>query len=521
MIKKLITYYHTIKYLKPIQIKYQLWYRFKKKLNFGFSTTTHTGEIINLSFVSPIYHNESYNDNNFTFLNQSKEFENSIDWNHNEFGKLWAYNLNYFDFLHQINISKEDGVLLIKDYIQNYKSIIDGKEAAPTAIRIINWIKFIIKHELVEQEINATLWQDANRLLNNIEYHLLGNHILEDAFGLLFASYYFHNEILYHKARYLLETQLEEQILKDGAHFELSPMYHQLMLYRTLDAINLLQNNKWQNNDLLYFISGKATKMTSWLETVAFRNGDLPRVNDAAKNVYPSFNELIDYFNYLKLTKTEIKLEECGYRKFVDDKFELFIDVGNIGPSYQPGHAHADTFNFILYSNNKPLIIDTGISTYNFNERRIFERSTSAHNTVTISEKNSSQVWSGFRVGKRANVFLLDDTENFITAWHDGYLDMKVIHERSFHHLKNEIIITDKLKGNFLNGKAHFHFDKDIAVVKVSDFEFNAGEHRIVFENAKEITFEHYQYAEEFNQLHTSIKLIATFNDKLTTKILS
>ena len=45
--------------------------------------------------------------------------------------------------------------------------------------------------------------------------------------------------------------------------------------------------------------------------------------------------------------------------------------------SYQPGHSHADTFNFELYIKNKPIIVDTGISTYENNQQRRYERSTS------------------------------------------------------------------------------------------------------------------------------------------------
>ena len=34
------------------------------------------------------------------------------------------------------------------------------------------------------------------------------------------------------------------KILEDGGHFELSPMYHQIMLFRVLDCIQLLKLNQ-------------------------------------------------------------------------------------------------------------------------------------------------------------------------------------------------------------------------------------------------------------------------------------
>lgn len=73
------------------------------------------------------------------------------------------------------------------------------------------------------------------------------------------------------------------------------------------------------------------------------------------------------------------------------EKMELLADVGSIGPDYQPGHAHADTFNFVLYLNERPIIVDTGTSTYEVNEIRFYERSTAAHNTVVVAGKNSSE----------------------------------------------------------------------------------------------------------------------------------
>lgn len=83
------------------------------------------------------------------------------------------------------------------------------------------------------------------------------------------------------------------------------------------------------------------------------------------------------------------------------------MDVGDIKASYQPDHSHADTFNYELRIGGKPFVVDTGISTYDKTARRQYERGTAAHNTVMIGNKDSSEVWGGFRVGKRAKVRLL------------------------------------------------------------------------------------------------------------------
>ena len=93
---------------------------------------------------------------------------------------------------------------------------------------------------------------------------MLGNHLLENAFSLLFGAYYFQDDKLYNKSKYLLISELNEQVLKDGAHFELSPMYHQIIYSRLLDCIQLIKlNSFWKKDDLLSCLVVKASLMNS------------------------------------------------------------------------------------------------------------------------------------------------------------------------------------------------------------------------------------------------------------------
>ena len=88
----------------------------------------------------------------------------------------------------------------------------------------INWIKFLSKyHPYIpaenKREWDSSLYAQYKILLDNLEYHLLGNHLLEDAFSLLWAGLYFKDESIYQKAKDLLFKELEEQLLPDGAHY--------------------------------------------------------------------------------------------------------------------------------------------------------------------------------------------------------------------------------------------------------------------------------------------------------------
>ena len=158
--KKLQLVFNTIVYLKPIQIYYRLYYFLRNRL-FGYNVKK---RIIN--DFNPIvwknrfdYENSFFEKkNSFTFLNISHSFSDKINWNSNQFGKLWTYNLNYFDFLNQENISKETGLQLIQDFIENDDLLKDGKEPYPISLRGINWVKFLSNNQVKDEVINNTLY---------------------------------------------------------------------------------------------------------------------------------------------------------------------------------------------------------------------------------------------------------------------------------------------------------------------------------------------------------------------------
>ena len=521
---KVVLLFNTLKYLKPKQIFYQFWYRLKIIFPFEKQSVVSHIEIEQIKWRNGVYNLESYKElNNFSFLNISHSFNKKIDWNYDEYGKLWTYNLNYFDFLNQEHLSTEIGISLINDYIKNEKTLKDGKEPYPISLRGINWVKFLSRNEIKIDIINKTLYHHYTKLLKNLEYHLLGNHLLENAFSLLFGSYYFQDEKFYTKSKKLLISELNEQILKDGAHFELSPMYHQIILSRLLDSIQLIKlNNTWKKNDLLFFLEKKASLMIAWLQNITFRSGKIPMVNDSTFNIAPKSNQLFSYSKSLGIIFQKIPLSDSLYRKIKSNNFELLIDVGNIGPSYQPGHAHSDTFNFELFVEGKPVFVDTGISTYEKNVIRQFERSTSSHNTVQIGEKDQTQVWGGFRVAKRAKITHLIEKNNFIEASHDGYLSDGYKHIRSFSWTRQVIVITDKIdKSTRNNAKAFFHLHSSLAKPLVNDksVKLESLGISIKFEKAYKITVEEYQLSEGFNKTTLAYKIVVVFDQLLKTVI--
>ena len=516
---KIKLFINTIKYLRPIQVYFRLYYFLRNRI-FGYNVKK-----ININDFNPIVWKNRFNyknsyikkENSFTFLNISHSFSDKVNWNFNQFGKLWTYNLNYFDCLNQKNISKETGILLIKNYIKNDNLLLDGKEPYPISLRGINWVKFLSINKVNEEFINKNLYNHYYILLKNIEYHLLGNHLLENAFSLFFGAYYFQDKKLYSI------SELNEQILNDGAHYELSPMYHQILFCRLLDCINLIKlNPSWRLDNLLSFLEKKASLMFSWLKNVTYKNGEIPMVNDSTSNIAPSSKELFDYAKHLGILYQKIPLNDSGYRKIISNNYELFIDVGNVGPDYQPAHAHSDTFNFELIKDGNPIFVDTGISTYEKNNKRQQERSTHSHNTVEISSQNQTQVWGGFRIAKRAKIIYLKEKPNFIEASHDGYLSSGYKHTRSFLWGEKYLILKDKInRSTSYKAKAYFHLHFSVTkpLVDGNNVILESLGVSIEFEGASNICIEEYQLSLGFNKTNKAFKLIIDFDKNLKTLI--
>lgn len=528
VLRKSILLFHTVKYLKFIQIYYRVYYIFRRRLRkyfkFHYPLTLSTYSYPLVLQASIFNKSSVYIDGKnkiFSLLNINHTFVDCVDWDYSENGKLWLYNLAYFEYLQNNEIIQKSCIEIMHDFIDNSQDTQNAFDPYPISVRTVNWIKFITHNYIRDKKIDASLRAQYFILLDNLEYNLLGNHLLENGFSLLFGSYYFRDGGLYRIAKKIITKELKEQVLRDGAHYELSPMYHQIILFRILDCINLLSNNSYQDKELLPFLRKKAELMLSWINNITFKNGDIPLFNDCAFGVSPNTQSLNKYAKSLKLEMNlNIKnLRESGYRKFVKPNYEMILDIGNLGPDYINGHSHSDTFTFELHTDEKPIIVDTGISTYEKNDRRHLERSTKSHNTVLVDNIDQSQIWSGFRIANRAKIINFIDTNNSVEATHDGYKKNGIFHTRKFVFNDNEIKIFDELSSsNYHNYSTFLHFHPSVSV-KLEKEYLIINDIYIDFKGHNDIELSNFLYAPEFNKRIVGQCVNIKFNKSLVTRI--
>ncbi len=483
--RSIIRLIRTVRYLRPIQIYSRLWYRlYRPRPNEGpapgiFPTTQ---SLVPL----PARHSTLLGPRRFRFLNREGVVEGPEDWNAPALDKLWLYNLHYFDDLNAQGADQRSvwhRELIDRWVAENPPGRGNGWEPYPTSLRIVNWIKWSLAGNPLEPAWAQSLAVQARWLSKHIEWHLLGNHLFTNAKALVFAGLFFEGgeaAAWLERGLRILERQIPEQILADGGQFELSPMYHALAVEDLLDLINLTGAchaavpQKWQG-----FVAQwpeRVQKMRAWLSAMCHDDGEIALFNDAAFGVAPVLSELEAYATRLGLAAVNppgsalVDLCESGYIRVQRGPALALLDVASIGPDYLPGHAHADTLSFELSVFGRRCVVNSGTSVYGAGPERLYQRSTSAHSTVEVEGENSSEVWSGFRVARRAYPKDVTIHESgvaiSVSCSHDGYqrLPGKVTHRREWRISTQNLTIRDSLSGRFRQARARFYFHPDAAL---------------------------------------------------------
>jgi Heparinase II/III-like protein/Heparinase II/III N-terminus len=528
MLKKIALYFYTVKYLRWTQLRYRVFYGLRQRIRAwqGFRYPTQQAASIQwLNFEALIDAEPSWDgQRTFTFLNISHTFSNEIDWNLGEYGLLWNYNLHYFEWLRQPELDPDRAQAQMEAYAVQWSHYQVATSPYPLSLRGMNWIQFLCKHRLQAPNLHETLAAQYEALYDQIEYHILGNHLLENAFSLLWGAYFFRSEKYFSLAKKIFEQELPEQILPDGAHFELSPMYHQLMLGRLLDVLNLIQHNVWPQQSvtqLYQSLKKYASLMCGWLENIGFINGDIPLFNDAANGIAPSSKSLFDYAKRLSVQADRRPLGQSGYRKWTSLKSELLVDIGDIGPGYLSAHAHNDQLSFVLWVQQQPWLVEVGTSTYQEGQRRQLERSVKSHNTLQVNDLEQSELWGSFRGGRRAKVQILTDKPDQIVAERKGYLTANGLHRRTWQMSEGRIEISDVVQktapGAVMSAYFHLH-PKVVARLEGQQVSTNLG--NLHFGPNCHIELSEYLFAERFNELQKATKITVTFDQSLTTTLI-
>lgn len=403
----------------------------------------------------------------FRFLNEIRDLDES-GWDDPQTPLLWRYNLHYFDDLaaRGARARKAWHVPLILRWIaQNPPGQGTGWDPYPTSLRIVNWIRWALEGNELPAEAIHSLAVQTRWLMRRLEWHLLGNHLFANAKALVFAGLFFAGdeaERWLRRGLSILGREIPEQILPDGGHFELSPMYHAIACMDMLDLLNILhclpEDQGGLTAPLRKALEERLPSMLGWLSVMSHPDGEIAFFNDTAIGIAPAPGDIHAYGQRLGMmadknggTPGLTHLRDSGYIRINAGPASLFLDVARVGADYIPGHAHADTLSCELSVHGRRLLVNGGISTYAAGHERVKQRGTAMHNTVVVDGEDSSEVWSAFRLARRARPFGLRIAENggdyIVRCRHDGYgrLCGKPVHERVWRFAAQELVVEDRI----------------------------------------------------------------------------
>lgn len=336
--------------------------------------------------------------------------------------------------------------------------------------------------------LSSELARACRAVALGLELHLLASHLLVDAIGLACGGAVARGaeaEAWWRLGSWLLAWQLPEQFLADGGHIERSASYHLELTAGLLEAIELARAAGREVPELWRVTARKAL---AWAAAVRAPDGTYPLFNDASLDAAPELDSVLALGAALGLfegggapdatdatagappdgDRAAVHLAATGWVILrLGERAWLALDAGEDGAPYQPGHVHADALTFELWIEGERAAVDYGVSSYIADPSREETRSTRAHNTVELGGADSSEVWSAFRVGRRARATVRRieraPSHHAVEAEHDGYRFLKgaPLHRRRLDLSGRELVIRDEIAGGTTSACSRLRFDEE------------------------------------------------------------
>lgn len=478
-------YWHTLRHLRPVQFYGRLWFRLARPR--PDLRPAPPRRAVAGGWILPARREASLaGPERFRLLNEVHDLAD-CGWDGSEPEKLWRYNQHYFDDLNaqDAEFRQDWHLALLSRWVrENPPAQGVGWESYPTSLRIVNWVKWALAGHALPPECLESLAMQSRWLARRLEIHLLGNHLFANAKALLFAGLFFEGpeaQAWLEQGLGILAREVPEQILPDGGHFERSTLYHALALEDMLDLCNLAAAfalaipPRWHAEVAGWH--GRVGTMRAWLQAMCHADGEISLFNDAALGIAPAPAELLRYAGGLGFAPAlpaaagATHLADSGYLRLALGPVLALLDVAPVGPDYLPGHAHADTLSFELSAFGQRVLVNSGTSCYGLGPERQRQRGTAAHNTVLVDGQDSSEVWAGFRVARRARpvgLALASEPDGGVTVrcGHDGYrrLPGRPEHRREWRLEAGSLLVEDWVSGTFGSAQARFHLHPAVAV---------------------------------------------------------
>lgn len=358
-----------------------------------------------------------------------------MDWHPAELEhgtRLEILTLHYMEWLEAV--SDADFERHVRDWVETNRPYrrgywLDSWNSYALSIRVVVWLQQLALRSALDRtfvsSVARSIVEQVVFLQRNLELDIEGNHLVKNAKALLWAAASF-NESLASRWRragaMLLDRILDQQILSDGTHYELSASYHAQVMSDLMEIRSVVTSEEQAAR-----LDEVLVRMADALRLLTQPDGGPSLFGDAGLHTARSLAEIEGVRGTAEspMGPGPFSLPEAGYYGFRDDETYAVMKAGELGPKSLPAHTQADLLSFELSVRGKRFIVDPGVSMYHPGPSRTRSRATSSHNTVCLDGVDQCEVLGSFRLGRRCRACVAEWTtggrEAVLDAWHDGY----------------------------------------------------------------------------------------------------
>ena len=353
------------------------------------------------------------------------------------------------------------------------------------SLRLLHWGRYHAHRQSYGRSTNEALvrglYKNALFLSDHVEEDVGGNHLIENGIALVIVGVLFRDRLTGRKWISQGIDVLEgatEQFLSDGGHFERSSMYHVIALTRYLSTIDVLTRISWEIPQSLHQVATEASRFISAMQPP---DRELPLLNDAVHGQSLSLTAVLEYGDRLNIDQGEdsssygVKhLPASGYYWIGDERSQMLLDGGAVGPPHLPGHSHNDLLQILLWIDGRPIVTDTGMYAYEDDDRRAYARGVRGHNTVQVGESEPIPIGGRWLMGPRtapsASVASYDDVTVFDGSYAVSRRDATYSHRRQVYGSESWWLVWDAVTvHDEATATSRLHFHPDIWTRQDSD----------------------------------------------------
>lgn len=303
----------------------------------------------------------------------------------------------------------------------------------------------------------------------HVEYDIGGNHLIENGCALVVGGVALDDDAAIRQGVTVLREELPDQLLDGGLHFERSPMYHAILLYRVAAALDLLRRS---GRSVPSTLRSCVDRMYGWLARCAPEGADYLLFNDAVYHEGPS--------RATCLRTVEAAVEDPGpaergplrssYYSLRAGEVMALVDGGRPCPAQLPAHAHNDAASVVAWVGGEPLFVDTGVYDYDAGPRRRYARSVAAHNTVQVGDLDQAVTAGQYMMGPRVDPTASaddDETGERVFVSYDAPEPWpKYGHERIVSLDEDGLRIDDWVASNLTTATSRLHLDPELSMAE-------------------------------------------------------